>query len=99
MQPHACNVTNTTCMYKNYMHVVFVMLIVCFRVAYQHPTDVYFLHVGICEYYCCLFLCLCVCICQQRREEEYERFQRDKMVQAKNEFKALLKETKKIDYM
>ena len=28
-----------------------------------------------------------------------EWFQRDKMVQAKNEFKALLKETKKIDYM
>ena len=36
---------------------------------------------------------------QQRCEEEYERFQRDKMVQAKNEFKALLKETEKIDYM
>ena len=62
--------------------------------AYQHPL----LYVDVCgKCYYCLFLCLCICICQQRREEN-EQFQRDKMVQAKNEFK-VLKEAKKIDYM
>lgn len=44
-------------------------------------------------------VCLsCLSAWQQKREEEYERFLRDKMVQAKREFGALLKETKKIDF-
>lgn len=43
--------------------------------------------------------CIAVLFClQQKREEEYERFLRDKLVLAKTEFKTLLKETKMIDY-
>lgn len=34
----------------------------------------------------------------QRREHEYDKFMRDTMVTAKNDFKSLLKETKLISY-
>jgi len=40
----------------------------------------------------------CSSPCTQRRELEYNKFLRDKMVVAKNEFRALLRETKKITY-
>ena len=49
---------------------------------------------------CCSLLCV---TCHpppyvQRRELEYDKYLRDKMVVAKNEFRALLRETKKITY-
>ena len=42
-----------------------------------------------------LFCCLLVV---QRRELEYDKHLRDKMIVAKNEFRALLRETKMITY-
>ena len=52
--------------------------------------------------------CVCVCVrvrvrvrvrvCVQRREAEYDVHLRDKMVDAKNNFRLLLKETKLITY-
>ena len=34
----------------------------------------------------------------QRREAEYDKYLRDKMMEAKNEFRALLRETKILSY-
>ena len=42
-------------------------------------------------------LTLCVCF-EQKREAEYQKYLRDKQHRAKNEFRALLKETKLITY-
>lgn len=54
-----------------------------------------FSHVGTVAVRYSLFCCLPVA---QRRELEYDKHLRDKMIVAKNEFRALLRETKMITY-
>ena len=38
------------------------------------------------------------CLFLQKREAEYDKFLRDKMVSAKNEFRALLRESKHLSH-
>lgn len=41
---------------------------------------------------------VCTVVFVQRREAEYDKYLRDKMVTAKNEFRSLLRETKVLNY-
>ena len=51
-----------------------------------------------CVFFCIGSLVVSVCVIFQRREAEYDKHLRDKMVMAKNEFRSLLRETKIISY-
>ena len=53
---------------------------------------------GVGLYALCYTCVVCWLAHAQRREVEYDKYLRDKMVTAKNEFRSLLKETKIITY-